>query len=197
MQKHVDSQVGQLEVAAKHSANAFINIETVKCFNGQRTEYDRFMAPVKRAASLYVRQVRGNALQMGWMMFATFVTFLGGFYYGSSIIRSGKASTADFITTFFSCLEVANAIKEVLPQMIVLEKGRAAGRALNALVVEHGIANRDTSPDLDVPRDAPSRITFAKVSTSNAIDCHFPPMLTTLRCHSLIRHDRMTLSCET
>lgn len=166
MQKHVDSQVEQLAVATQHSANAFANIETVKCFNGQKSEYERFMAPVKKAAAFYVRQVRGNALQMGWMMFATFVTFLGGFYYGSSIIRSGKASTADFITTFFSCLEVTNAIKGVLPQMIVLEKGRAAGRALGTLLEGRSIASPDNGPMLDVPKQPPSRITFAKVSTS-------------------------------
>ena len=168
MQRHIDDQASQLAIAAKYSSNAFSNIETVKCFNGQRTEHERFSAPIQRAAHFYIRQVRGNAMQMGWMMFATFITFLGGFYYGSSIVRSGKATTADFITTFFSGLEVANAIKEVLPQMIVLEKGRAAGNTLHILLEDHKASNQNITVDRDVvPKEVPGEITFSKVSKAN------------------------------
>lgn len=78
MQENIGNQASQLTIATKHSSNSFRNVETVKCFNGQQTEYDRFVTPIKRAAHFYIRQVRGNALQMGWMMFATFVAFLGG-----------------------------------------------------------------------------------------------------------------------
>lgn len=168
MQRHIDHQVDELATAAKYSSTAFSNIETIKCCNGQEDEYHRFLGPIKKAAAFYVRQVRGNALQMGWVKFATFATFMGGFYYASNSVNTGKASTADVMTVFFSCMEISEALQEVLPQMIVLEKGRAAGVVLRRLVSDRtkqaSIKNSSLAEETLVPREAPGEITFKNVS---------------------------------
>lgn len=57
-----------------------------------------------------------------------------GFWYGSSLVGSGKVSPGDVLTTFWACLMATQSIEQILPQMIVFEKGRAAGVSLKAVL---------------------------------------------------------------
>ena len=56
--------------------------------------------------------------------------------YGSHLVHQGKNSTGEIVTAFMSALIAAEAVEQVLPQMIVLEKGRAAGFTLRATQVQ-------------------------------------------------------------
>lgn len=70
--------------------------------------------------------------------------FVQGFWYGSSLARTGKLTSGEVLRTFWACLTAAQSIEQVLPQMIVMEKGKVASVALNALMrncAEHRVAS--------------------------------------------------------
>lgn len=133
IQPRINSQEEQLAQAVKFSSNAISAIETVKCFNGQNHESDRYADRIKEAAKHYLVQAHGNALQIGLVRLFTLGMFVQGFWYGSTLV--GKSDSAgDVVTTFWSALMATQAIEQILPQMIVLEKGRAAGAALKTVI---------------------------------------------------------------
>ena len=51
-------------------------------------------------------------------------------------MTSGKKSAGDVLTTFWACLMATQSFEQILPQMIVLEKGRAAGATLKAVLAQ-------------------------------------------------------------
>lgn len=168
MQKHVDRQVEHLAIAAKQTSTAFTNIETVKCYNAQNAEFTRFSRTIKKAASFYFKQVRGNALQMGYVKFATLTTFMGGFYYASAAVANGTAQTADIITTFFALLEVSNAVSELLPQMIVFEKGMVAGGMLRHLVEHQTLEQHAENTSIQMNTTMLGDVVFRGVMSTSA-----------------------------
>ncbi|KAJ5514338.1 ABC transporter integral membrane type 1 [Penicillium fimorum] len=134
MRFSITAQQAELIEASKVASNAITNIDTVKCLNGQAFEHRNFAERVERSATHYLRQARLNSLQIAiirWMMFGMFVQ---GFWYGSSLARSGKLTSGEVLRTFWACLTAAQSIEQVLPQMIVMEKGKVAGAALKAIM---------------------------------------------------------------
>lgn len=136
MQPSIEAQQEQLTQASKLANNAITSIDTVKCFNGQDAEVWQYANTVKRAATCYLTQAQANALQIGFVRIATLSMFVQGFWYGSSLVGSGERSAGQILTTFWACLLATQAIEQILPQMIVLEKGRAAGATLKATLVQ-------------------------------------------------------------
>ncbi|KAF2486640.1 P-loop containing nucleoside triphosphate hydrolase protein [Neohortaea acidophila] len=136
MQKAFDQQSQLLTEAQKHAANAFSAIETVKCFNGQHVEEKKYATTISSAAQWYFRAAHSNALQLGLVVLLSVSMFVQGFYYGGILIARGETSTADVITTFMSAINAFQAINSVLPQLIVLEKGRNAGSMLRAVMAD-------------------------------------------------------------
>ncbi|THW48274.1 putative ABC transporter [Aureobasidium pullulans] len=136
MQQYVIKQQEKLTEALKYVGNAINAIETVKCFNGQEHELAKYSARLKEAASWYYRVINVNAQQFGFMGFMTLAMFVQGFYYGGVQVDNGEKNTGDVITTFFSAMSAFQAIASILPQMIVLEKGRTAGSTLRAVMAQ-------------------------------------------------------------
>ena len=140
MQPSIDAQVKELSQASMLANNAISAIDTVKCFNGQDFEVWQYANAVKRAAKYYFYQARANALQIGFVRLVTLGMFVQGFWYGSHIVGSGQKTPSQVLTAFWACLMATQAIEQLLPQMIVLEKGRAAGATLQTLLsqIERG-----------------------------------------------------------
>ncbi|KAJ5327235.1 uncharacterized protein N7506_010337 [Penicillium brevicompactum] len=134
MKSSIQAQQDALTEASKVANNAITNIDTVKYLNGQAWEHRSFREHIEASAIHYLRQARLNSLQIAfirWMMFGMFVQ---GFWYGSSLARSGKLTSGEVLRTFWACLTAAQSIEQVLPQMIVMEKGKAAGLALKSII---------------------------------------------------------------
>ncbi|KAJ6138200.1 ABC transporter integral membrane type 1 [Penicillium samsonianum] len=134
MKFSITAQQAELTEASKVANNAITNIDTVKCLNGQALEHRNFSERIERSATHYLRQARLNSLQIAvtrWMMFGMFVQ---GFWYGSSLARAGKLTSGEVLRTFWACLTAAQSIEQVLPQMIVMEKGKVAGVALRSII---------------------------------------------------------------
>lgn len=134
MNPSISAQQMELTYASKIANNAISSIDTVKCLNRQAFEWQSFASRIEQSAIHYLRQARLNSFQIAlirWMMFGMFVQ---GFWYGSSLARAGVLSSGDVITTFWACTTAAQSIEQVLPQMIVMEKGKVASTILRKLM---------------------------------------------------------------
>lgn len=135
IQPHIDGQKKYLAVASKTASSAIIWIETVKASNGQAQEHGSFVKAVGWASKEYRKQSHLNGLRMGFTRILILGMFVEGFWYGNKLVRGGSQfSPGDIMTTFWSCLMATQALETVMPQVMVLEKGRAAGAWLKALL---------------------------------------------------------------
>ncbi|KAI5370888.1 putative Type 1 protein exporter [Septoria linicola] len=136
MQVNLIKMQDKLTEGQKYTTSAFTAIETVKCFNGQEIEAAKYKGIIKQAARFYAWVAHGSALQMALVVMLTVSMFVQGFYYGGVLIAKGEVTSGDVVTTFFSAIGAFQAIQGILPQMIVLEKGRAAGSTLRAIMAQ-------------------------------------------------------------
>lgn len=134
MQEYVKKQQEQLTEALQRVTSALNAIETVKCFNGQDQELQKYTKTIDNAASWYYRVVNVNAQQFGFTTFMALAMFVQGFYYGGILVDDGQKHIGDVVTTFIAAIGAFNAVAGILPQMIVLEKGRTAGATLRAVM---------------------------------------------------------------
>ncbi|KAL8999973.1 MAG: hypothetical protein Q9188_005772 [Gyalolechia gomerana] len=142
MQPTIDGQAEALSIASKLANNALQAIDTVKCFNGQDFETWQYAKAIRKAAAKYLSQAMANSLQIGFTRFVTQSMFVQGFWYGSHLVIKGKKDPGQILTAFWSCLMALQAVEQILPQMIVLEKGRAAGATLAAILTQMGRRRR-------------------------------------------------------
>ncbi|KAK5123375.1 hypothetical protein LTR85_002807 [Meristemomyces frigidus] len=136
MQQNIARQQTKLAEAQKYSTSAFSAIETVKCFNGQDIEQQKYEKRIHEAASWYFRVVNFSGLQMACAVLLSSSMFVQGFYYGGVLINKGEVNAGTVVTTFFAAIGGFQAINMILPQMINLEKGRTAGSTLRAIMSE-------------------------------------------------------------
>ncbi|KAL8857899.1 MAG: hypothetical protein Q9178_005518 [Gyalolechia marmorata] len=138
MQPSIDAQAKELSTASKIANNTLQAIDVVKCFNGQDFETWQYAKAINRAAKKYLIQAKANASQIGFVRFITLSMFVQGFWYGSHIVITGKKEPGQVLTAFWSCLSALQAVEQILPQILVLEKGRAAGATLQAILTQIG-----------------------------------------------------------
>ncbi|MCJ1471901.1 hypothetical protein MMC13_000542 [Lambiella insularis] len=173
MQPAIEQQIEQLTQASKLANNAITAIDTVKCFNGQDFELGQYLEATKKAAFYYLVQARANALQIGLVRVSVLGMFVQGFWYGSHLVDTGSRTPGQILTAFWACLMATQTMEQLLPQMIVLEKGRVAAATLQAvrIKVDRGQRVRDM-----IGRKAPrycdgdiqvKRVSFAYPSRPN------------------------------
>jgi ATP-binding cassette subfamily B (MDR/TAP) protein 1 len=134
-QPHLERQKAHLESASKTASCAVVSIDTVKAFNGQDQEHSAFINDVVQAGGAYRGFARIFAMQNAFVRFIGFVIFVQGFWYGGQLVRKSDGDgAAEVMTTFWCCLTATQSLELIMPQMGLLEKGRAAGAALNSLL---------------------------------------------------------------
>jgi ATP-binding cassette subfamily B (MDR/TAP) protein 1 len=134
MQANITKQQEHLAKAQMYTTNAFASIDTVKCYNGQEIEREKYTKTIEKAAWWYAWVAHASALQLGLVVLLSVSMFVQGFYYGGVLIHRGDIDVSDVITTFFSAIGAFTAIQSNLPQMIVFEKGRTAGATLRLIM---------------------------------------------------------------
>lgn len=134
MKPSIEAQQSELSSASKIANNAITSIDTVKCLNGQEFECRNFSSRIDNAAVHYLRQVRVNSLQMAVVRFMVFSMIVQSFWYGNSLKNDGKLSSGDVLRTFWACIVATQSMEQVLPRLILLEKGKVAGAALKWVV---------------------------------------------------------------
>ena len=134
MQPWIEGQTEELTKASKIVNNAISTIDTVKCFNGQDFEKWQYRKLVKRAARYYLSQAQANAQQVGGLRLITLGMFVQGFWFGSYLVNSGQKNPGEILTAFWACLMATQAFEQIQPEVIILEKGRAAGASLASIL---------------------------------------------------------------
>lgn len=134
MQPDMEAQTEELTTASKMVNNAISAIATVKCFNGQDFERWQYRKAVKRATRYYLCQAQANALQIGGLRLITLCMFVQGFWVGSHLVNTGQKNPGEILTAFWACLMATQAFEQIQPEVLVLEKGRAAGATLKSMV---------------------------------------------------------------
>lgn len=136
MQPSIESQQAELTKASKVASNAISSIDAVKHFNGQESETNRYKLAIQRAAHWYRKEALYSASQIGSIHLLTFGIFVQGFWYGGILVARGSIAPGDVLTAFWACLQATQAIEDLIPQLIVLEKGRTAAAALKHVLKE-------------------------------------------------------------
>ncbi|MCJ1438272.1 hypothetical protein MMC27_007660 [Xylographa pallens] len=136
MQPAIDLQIEHLTHASKLANNAITAIDTVKCFNGQDFELWQYLEATKKAALCYLVQARANAFQIGLVRVTLLGMFVQGFWYGNHLVDVGSRTPGQVLTAFWACLMATQTMEQLLPQMIVLEKGRVAAATLKAVLIK-------------------------------------------------------------
>lgn len=138
-------------------------IDTVKCLNGQAFELRNFTHGMDMAAQHYLRQARLNSFQIATIRLMMFSMFVLGFWYGSTLATSGKLSAGEVVRTFWACLTAAQSIEMVLPQVLVLEKGKVAASAMKT-VIDDPTKERQETKNLCYPQFCEGDIEVSNVS---------------------------------
>lgn len=140
MQPAIDSQIQALTQASKLLNNSITSIDSVKVFNGQDEDVWKYITAVREAAVYYLKVARGNATQIGIVRVTLLGMFVQGFWYGSHLVDIGNKTSGQILTAFWACLMATQTMEQLLPQMIVLEKGKVAAATLKAVLnkVERG-----------------------------------------------------------
>lgn len=134
LQPYIKRQSEYLEISTKHAAAALNAMETVKCSNGQAFEFSQYLNSIKQAASQYISQARLNAIQFGIVRFLTLAIFVQGFWYGRRLVQNGSKDSGQILTAFWACLIATQTFEGLLQHLLVLEKGRSAGRILCSIL---------------------------------------------------------------
>ncbi|KAF8245217.1 P-loop containing nucleoside triphosphate hydrolase protein [Wilcoxina mikolae CBS 423.85] len=181
MQPHIDQQKSHLSRASKTASCAISSIETVKTFNGQSHERSAFAKAVRCAAKEYKSQARLNALQLGFARIFTLGMFVQGFWYGSKLVKEGNSgfTPADIMTTFWSCFMATQALESIMPQLMLLEKGRAASTGLQALLAREDGSCRNFGGYMPLSCNGEIEVKGARFSVSFTYQSrHSEPALT-------------------
>ena len=168
IQPAINAQIEQLTQASKLANSAIMAIDTVKCFNGQDTEIWQYATAVKKAAEWYIVQARTNAVQIGFVRIVILSMFVQGFWFGNHLVRTGQKNAGQVLTAFWACLMATQTVEQLVPQLIVLEKGRTAASTLEAVLIKIEKGRRVTKM---IGRKAP-RYCEGDIQVRNVIDYH-------------------------
>ncbi|OJD22454.1 hypothetical protein ACJ73_06199 [Blastomyces percursus] len=165
IQPSIQAYEAELTRTSKLIINCFSCIDAVKYFNGQNVEARQYSAGILSASRLFRNEAIGQALQIGCVRLMVFGMFVQGFWYGVFLVETGQLTPGDVVAAFWACLQSTQAVEDILPHIIVLEKGRTSSSALQQLMKEvsgHSITD-DTSHGL-CPRFCEGDIRFKNVT---------------------------------
>jgi ATP-binding cassette, subfamily B (MDR/TAP), member 1 len=150
MQRNINLEKTHLSHAASNLIRAITAITTVKAFNAQAHEILRFDTICNLASTAYFRLAQINGLQQGIVRFVVLSMFVQGFWYGGLLVLNGHLQPGSVITVFWAALMAVSSLQIISPQMIILEKGKAASAEL-ALLCPSG-KQKPSRPMLDSAR---------------------------------------------
>lgn len=115
----------------ERSTNA---ISTVKAFNAQNVENERFGRGVLRARRNYIGQAVVWSINNGLTSLLLQIMFVAGFWFGAKLVRSEKISAAEVMTVFWACLLGSASLQGVVPHLVVIAQGKASMASLIGMI---------------------------------------------------------------
>lgn len=134
IQRNMEAQQAELTKASKLANGAISSIDSVKHFIAEEPELRQYVSAVHKAARWYIKEAFACASEIGCIHLLTFSMFVQGFWYGGHLVSNGELNAGQVLTTFWACLQSTQSIEEIIPQLMILEKGRAAAGFLKDLL---------------------------------------------------------------
>ncbi|KZT32575.1 hypothetical protein SISSUDRAFT_1133093 [Sistotremastrum suecicum HHB10207 ss-3] len=164
---------GMLTQGGDQADSAFKKIATVKAFNAAEREFDQIEAIVDYLESAMKKCVALWGLTSGLSQFTCMTMFVQGFWFGSKLVRDGKATPGGVMAVFWACLIATNNLQLILPHLVILTKGKSAMVALITLI--EAPAPQPEMEDLDdVPLHSAKPISL--ISTRSKSIHNFPEL---------------------
>jgi ATP-binding cassette subfamily B (MDR/TAP) protein 1 len=110
-------------------------IGTVKAFNAQKIEADRFSNSIQRAKKSLTAQSAVWGICLGVSNFILLAMFVLGFWYGAKLVRQGKVGVADVMTVFWACLLASQNLQSLVPELVYIQQGKTAMASLMTIVL--------------------------------------------------------------
>jgi ATP-binding cassette subfamily B (MDR/TAP) protein 1 len=101
-------------------------IATVKAFNAEKYEQDAFERLTHDDWAAYVKLHFVWGLRSGLTQFLLMAMFVQGFWYGATLISSGRSTPASVNTSFWACLLGSSYLQTCIPSLVALEKAKIA-----------------------------------------------------------------------
>ena len=135
----------QLISAAASKADRVLGaITTVKAFNAEEKEHADFKSLSDISAAAYIKLHVVWGARQGLSQFLLFAMFVSGFWFGSWLVQTGRATTATAQTCFWAALLTTTYIQTALPLLVVLEKGKIGMASILDLA-----RHQDDEPELE------------------------------------------------
>jgi ATP-binding cassette subfamily B (MDR/TAP) protein 1 len=146
MQRNINLEKTHLSHAASHLIRAITAITTVKVFNAQAQEIARFDTILNLASTAYLRLAQINGIQQGIVRFVVLAMFVQGFWYGGALVSKGDLDAGSVIMVFWAALMAVNALQNISPMLIIVEKGKVASSEL-ALLCPSDFQDDESEPE--------------------------------------------------
>lgn len=158
--------------ASTHIERSTSAISTVKAFNAQRAESNRFQAAISNAQISLEKQGMIWGIGEGLVMFFTSVMFVAGFWFGAKLVREGKNNVGDVMTVFWACLMASSSLQAIVPDLATVSQAKNS-MASQLTIINSGQpppSSRPTSilnPFSPVPSPASAR--FSMLHSKSAL----------------------------
>lgn len=130
IQPIMEGQRAELTKAAKLASSAISSIVTVKHCNGEDAELQQYSNTISEAAKWSLKENIVCAIEIGSLHFLTLSMFVQGFWFGGYLVSRGELDPGQVLTTFWASFQATQAIENIIPEMMSLEKGRVAASFL-------------------------------------------------------------------
>lgn len=134
----IHAQKQTMEKASKLAAASMGAIDLVKVYNSFNRELWQYQHTINFAGRQYLVQASYNAMQMGYVGFWVISIFVAAFWYGIVLVEQGL-EPGNILTTFYATLTAIQSIETLLPNWIILSKGKSAGMSLSSIVSEPNV----------------------------------------------------------
>lgn len=131
IQPIMEGQRAELTKAAKLASGAISSIVTVKHCNGEDAELRQYTSTICEATKWYLKESLVCAIEIGSLHFLTFSMFIQGFWFGGYLVSRGELDAGQVLTTFWASFQATQAIENIMPEVMNLEKGRVAANFLS------------------------------------------------------------------
>jgi ATP-binding cassette subfamily B (MDR/TAP) protein 1 len=198
VQKHNDGQAHNLTRASKLASGAITHIETVKCYGGEESSLRTYKSDIEMAEKHYRWQAFWHALQTAVVRLSTLAMFVQGFWFGSVLLNKGQITSGQIIAAFWAAILGIQSLINMMPHLLLLEKGRAAGHRLRIIMRRSVTGTQDDeNAEPPIPAQFAGDISFENVSYNMKLkecDANFPRSLSLILPDLHSPHSKMLLS---
>ncbi|KAJ9107043.1 hypothetical protein QFC19_002912 [Naganishia cerealis] len=125
-------------------------VSTVKAFNAQKIENERFAKGVSRVRRTYIAQAVTWSINNGITDLLLQIMFVAAFWYGTRLVRTGKGSPAAIMTVFWASLLGSASLQQAIPHLVVVSQGKASMASLISVIRAPSPAKKVIAPSPDV-----------------------------------------------